>query len=136
MITVITTSCGVTRTTSINIGFNGWTELHGIVPDAGAFVMQITGYYGGSGNPPPYTGWYLGPLGPVENIEDATHFGGGSPPVETDALLADDSGGRLYVDGSGDFLAWGGTSPETSFVLASPGDPLVVNGTSEHLLYS
>jgi hypothetical protein len=57
-------------------GVNGWTPLVALVSDSARRVLQITGWTGGSGNQPPYTNQYIGPIGIVAAIGDAVDIRG------------------------------------------------------------
>jgi hypothetical protein len=57
-------------------GVNGWTPLLSVVSDSARRVLQITGWTGGSGNQPPYTNQYIGPIGIVSAIGDAVDIRG------------------------------------------------------------
>jgi len=102
MITNITTPCGSVKLTSINVGISSGILIPAIVADDGQYVMQVSA--ASTGQYAQFIGWYYGPAGLVEDVADATHFGGSSSPVVGDTLFINSGGDRLLINGAGDYL--------------------------------
>ena len=86
-------------------GDSGWTSIVGIVIDGQRRVKQVTDWFGGTG-PKPAVGQYIGPLGFVDTIAEAT-----------------DIRGPAGSDGGG---GGGGTNDLTSILIGS-GDFRIVS---------
>lgn len=56
-------------------GLDGWSPILAVVEDGQRRVHQVTGWTGGTGAEPE-SGWFIGPRGPVDRIEDATDIRG------------------------------------------------------------
>ncbi len=74
-------------------GLNGWTQLLAVVEDGERRVLKITGWVGGSGDPPVLVGVYLGPQGPVRDISDATDIRGPAGQQGRERLVSVGGGG-------------------------------------------
>lgn len=60
-----------------------WFPLFEEVEYEGGTVLQVTGWVGGTGEPPAfYIGWYWGQSGYAQNIEDARIIYGGVAPIK------------------------------------------------------
>jgi hypothetical protein len=112
-------------TTQVNVpsrrglrGPDGWSPIYANVPDGPRVVQQLVGWYGGEGEPPA-TGQYVGPVGLVTAIAQATDIRGAgdligannlSDVASASAALANLGGvpGARIISGSG--LATGGGS--------------------------
>ena len=137
MITNITTPCGLGHVTTINVGIPSGLLVPAIVADGGAYVMQVAP--SSTGEYVPFIGWFYGPNGFVQNVDDATHFGGGvTPPVNTFDLLVNSLGDKLIINAAGDFLNYGtGVPPVVSSTLLInvSGNRLIINGAGDHLIF-
>ena len=90
-------------------GYDGWTPIFAMIADGDRRVQQIIDWTGGQGSKP-IIGWFVGPLGPVETIAEATDIRGETGPVGPAAALGDDANisatvtaalaARLKLDGS------------------------------------
>lgn len=56
-------------------GLDGWSPLEAVANDGERCVIKVVGWVGGEGSPP-QSGFYLGPNGPVETVEQATDIRG------------------------------------------------------------
>lgn len=98
-------------------GHDGWSALLANVVDGARIVQQITGWIGGEGLEPD-SGDYLGPLGPVPDIEDATNVRGtqGVPGLSVTAAI---------VNGAYDLIITrsDGSTINAGAVRGQPGPP-------------
>lgn len=86
-------------------GLDGWSPILAVVSDGERRVHQVVGWTGGQGAEPE-SGWYIGPLGPVQNIAEATNLRG---PRGQD-------GGVAVIRGST-------AAGVPTYILANAGDP-------------
>ena len=73
-------------------GYDGWTPIFAMIADGDRRVQQIIDWTGGQGSKP-IIGWFVGPLGPVETIAEATDIRGqkGDPgPAVTPGSVTND----------------------------------------------
>lgn len=71
-----------------NNGYNGWTPICALVTDGSRRVLQVIDWTGGSGTKPT-TGLYVGPLGLVAVIGDATDIRGATGATGADGANGD-----------------------------------------------